>query len=174
MTRPGASLRIHRGPRWLETGLLDHLPIPLQPRARRLTPRHDHLSRTGGPVRHTLVATLVASLLSLATHALAQGSSPAHAEGGLDAETLKKANDPMADTKAFNLQNYNVSSAYGSEVKSNQLLFRYAQPAGKFLIRATLPLVTVAPPDAAPVSGFGDFNVFAIYTLPSSPGNKFG
>ena len=99
---------------------------------------------------------------------------PAHPAAGLDVETLKKANDPMANTKAFDLQNYFVSSMYGTEAQANQLLVRYAQPIGKLLARATLPLVTSAPPGAAPMSGFGDLNVFAIYTLPSSTGNKFG
>ena len=125
-------------------------------------------------MRHVLFAAGLGSVLVLSSNAIAQGTPPPHPEAGLDAETLKKANDPMADTKAFNLQNYFVSSVYGSEVKANQLLLRYAQPAGRFLVRATLPLVTSAPPAAPPVSGFGDLNVFAIYTLPASPGNKLG
>ena len=121
------------------------------------------------------LATSIALLLATSAGLQAQGTSAAHLEhGGLDVETLKKANDPMADTKSFNVNNYFLSSLYGTEAKANQFLLRYAQPLGKFLMRATMPLVVSAPPNAGPVSGLGDFNVFAIYTLPTSTGNKFG
>ncbi len=95
-------------------------------------------------------------------------------QGGLDAETLKKANDPMAHTKAFNLHNYIVSDLYGMpDYGGNQLLFRYAQPIGKFLLRGTLPVQTSSGPDISPESGLGDFNLFAIYAVEKN-GNKFG
>lgn len=92
----------------------------------------------------------------------------------LDEETLKKANDPMAHTKAFNVHNYIVSNVYGMpDVGQNQLLFRYAQPLGKILLRGTLPVVTSSAPDVSPESGLGDFNLFAIYSVDNA-GNKFG
>ncbi len=98
----------------------------------------------------------------------------ANQQGGLDAEALKKANDPMADTKAFNVHNYIISSIYGApDAGINQLLFRYAQPIGKILLRGTLPVVTVASPDVSPESGLGDFNMFAVYSVDKG-GNKFG
>lgn len=92
----------------------------------------------------------------------------------LDEETLKKANNPMAKTKAFNVHNYIVSDIYGSDVQQNQFILRYAQPVGKFLVRASLPFVTVSQPELPPTFGVGDFNVFAIYSLPSPTGNQFG
>ncbi len=94
--------------------------------------------------------------------------------GGLDAETLKKANDPMAHTKAFNVHDYIVSSVYGApDVTQNQLMFRYAQPVGKFLLRGTLPVITANAPTIEPESGLGDFNLFAIYAMEFG-GNKLG
>ncbi|MDR2954341.1 MAG: hypothetical protein LBV43_04595 [Prevotella sp.] len=95
-------------------------------------------------------------------------------QGALDAEMLKKANDPMANTKAFNLHNYIIPSIYGEpDMFSNQLMFRYAQPIGKFLVRGTLPVVTVAQSDSPAESGLGDFSLFAIYTWEFG-GNKIG
>ncbi len=95
-------------------------------------------------------------------------------QGGLDAETLKKANDPMAHTKAFNVHDYVITNIYGApDIGANQLLFRYAQPIGKFLLRGTLPILTSTTPGINPESGLGDFNLFAIYSEEFG-GNKFG
>lgn len=93
----------------------------------------------------------------------------------LDDETLKKANDPMADVKAFNVQNYLVSKLYGLPDNTvNQFLLRYSQPLGKFLLRATMPFIVSTQASKAPATGLGDFNMFAIYAFPSATGNKFG
>jgi len=93
----------------------------------------------------------------------------------LSDEELKKANDPMAHTKAFNLHNYIVSSLYGlPDVSANQLIARYSQPAGNFLLRASMPFAMSSQPGVAPTTGLGDFNMFAIYSFPSASGNKFG
>src|SRR5262245_39219569 len=116
----------------------------------------------------------LASLMMIATFtsvAQEQKRDSIHAPGGLDNETMKRANDPMASVKALNLQNYIVSSIYGSDVQQNQLLLRYAQPVGRFLFRGTLPFVTISQPMVAPTFGLGDFNLFAIYTLPAKKGN---
>lgn len=91
-----------------------------------------------------------------------------------DAE-LKKANDPMADGKAFNLQNYYVSRLYGVEDATiNQFLARYSQMIGKVLIRASMPFIVSSLPASEPVTGLGDFNMFGIYTISTTSGNKFG
>ncbi|MDR2918939.1 MAG: hypothetical protein LBV72_06210 [Tannerella sp.] len=96
------------------------------------------------------------------------------AHGALDAEALKKANDPMAHTKAFNLHNYIITNIYGApDYGANQLMFRYAQPVGKFLLRGTMPVMTSSGPGVGPKSGLGDFNLFAIYAI-EKKGNKFG
>lgn len=106
---------------------------------------------------------------------LAQEQQPAPGHPSqLDEETLKKANNPMASTKAFNVHNYIVSSIYGTETQRNQFILRYAQPFGKFLVRASLPFVTVSQPNSSPTFGLGDLNLFAIYSLPASEANQFG
>ncbi len=101
-------------------------------------------------------------------------TAPTASAGELDAETLKKANDPMAHTKAFNVHNYIVPGIYSAPDNfENQLLLRYAQPIWKLLLRATLPVITASSPTEAPKTGLGDFNLFAIYSIDKG-GNKFG
>jgi hypothetical protein len=90
-------------------------------------------------------------------------------------EELKRANDPMANIKALNIQDYIVSKLYGlPDQQLNQLLVRYSQPIGSFLLRATMPFVTTSADAVSPTSGLGDFNLFAIYSFPSNNGIKFG
>lgn len=94
---------------------------------------------------------------------------------GVSEEELKRANDPMANVKAFNIQNYIVSKLYGLPDNSmNQLLARYSQPLGKVLLRATMPFIVSSEATKAPTTGLGDFNMFAIYTPASTSGNKIG
>ncbi len=94
---------------------------------------------------------------------------------GLDAETLKQANNPLAPKKSFNVHNYVMPSLYGVEDASmNQLMFRYAQPVGRVFLRATMPFVTQSLPASSPTSGFGDFSVFGIYKFPSQEGISYG
>ncbi len=93
----------------------------------------------------------------------------------VDEETLKKANDPMADVKAFNVQSYLVSKLYGLPDNSvTQTLARYSQPLGKVLLRVTMPFIVSSEATKAPTTGFGDLSLFAIYSFPVSAGNKIG
>lgn len=113
-------------------------------------------------------------VMATATDALhAQEKPPPEKE--VSDEELKRANDPLANIKSFNIQDYIVSKLYGlPNQEINQLLVRYSQPVGPVLLRATMPFITTSGEGVGPVSGLGDFNFFAIYTLPSSNGNKFG
>jgi hypothetical protein len=115
-------------------------------------------------------AVIMMAVLSIALPAAAQEPSAAE---------LAAANNPLANMKAFNLQNYFVPSVSGTpDVTANTFWLRYAQPVGKVLVRASLP-VSTAPtsdpdsPDGA-VSGLGDFNVFGAYLLKSTPGSTIG
>jgi hypothetical protein len=97
----------------------------------------------------------------------------------LSAEETAKANNPLADSKAINFQNYYVSSIYeDANLKANSMLIRYAMPfaKGKILVRVTLPLNTnpsgydgLGHPTYG--SGLGDLNFFATYTF-SKPTSK--
>jgi hypothetical protein len=106
--------------------------------------------------------------------------SHVHAQqAGLSEEELKKANNPLANAKALNLQNYYVPSIYdNADMKANTMLFRYAMPfaEGKILTRFTLPFNTVPTGyDANGMrysSGMGDLNFFATYTF-SKPAAKW-
>lgn len=121
---------------------------------------------------NVVMKSLVLVIMMLPLIAGAQ-EVPAHA--GPSDEEIKRANDPMAEIKALNVQNYIVSSMYGLEGHSmNQLMLRYSQPVGNVLFRATMPFIVSAPPSEGPTTGAGDFNMFAIYSFPNSTGNKFG
>lgn len=116
-----------------------------------------------------LSVVLIAAICSL--HA--QETKPTQAQ--VDDETIKKANDPMANIKAFNVQNYIVSSLYGAPGTTvNQFLLRYSQPVSNILLRFTMPFIVSSNAADAPTTGLGDFNMFAIYAFPSTTGNKFG
>src|SRR5262245_50490558 len=117
------------------------------------------------------VVTWLAGAPALLAQDTAPSPPPQHA--GLDTETLKRANDPLAAVKALNLHNYVIPDLYGTDAKANQLFVRYAQPVGHFLVRATMPFVMSSPADVGPVTGLGDFSAFAIYNIDAS-GNKFG
>lgn len=101
------------------------------------------------------------------------------AQEGLSEEDMKKANNPLANAKAFNLQNYYIPTIYeDADIRANSMLVRYAMPfaKGKILVRATLPVNTTpsgysAAGVPAYASGLGDLNVFATYTL-SKPTSK--
>jgi len=91
-------------------------------------------------------------------------------------KAMANANNPLANMKAFNIQNYYYSELYGTDADANTAWLRYAQPFGKWLMRASLPLPTSADqPGVDSVSGIGDFHVFFAYLLsdPSSP-EQFG
>jgi hypothetical protein len=114
-------------------------------------------------IRHwKFVGTLLAVIL-VAVPAVAQNSEE-------EAKALANANNPLANMVAFNIQNYYYASLYGTDETANTAWLRYAQPFGKWLMRASLPIATV-PAAEDPVSGLGDLNVFLAYLLsdPSSP-----
>jgi hypothetical protein len=55
-------------------------------------------------------------------------------------------------SRARETSNYFVSFIYVvKDATLNQLLFRYAQPIGRVLIRTTLPVITSAQPSQAPL-----------------------
>jgi len=97
-------------------------------------------------------------------------------------EELAAANNPLAELKAFNVQNYYVPALTGIDATANTFWLRYAQPiAGKVLVRASLPLPTVPviprpddPTVSNSISGVGDFNLFAAYLAVSEPTKTFG
>lgn len=97
-----------------------------------------------------------------------------YAQSG-DTQMLKQANNPLADIKAFSVHNYFTPRAYGSEEGMNTMWFRYTQPIGKVLIRASLPVNTFPSANAKATSGLGDFTMLAAYLVSkSSSPNQIG
>ena len=91
----------------------------------------------------------------------------AHAEEAAKADAAAQANNPLANMKAFNIQNYYIGELTGpGDSSGNQLWLRYAQPVkigqGSWLIRASLPIMTRDTPTISE-TGLGDFNIFGAY-----------
>ena len=98
--------------------------------------------------------------------------------GGPSAEELAKANNPLADLMAFNVQYYFRPSL--NEIEGGQAhttWFRFAMPTGKILWRVSAPLETrhINNQDVNfSKSGIGDIDIFAAYLAVSKPNLTFG
>jgi hypothetical protein len=99
-------------------------------------------------------------------------------EGGAAAPSTADANNPLAKVQAFNLHDYYVPTmSQAPDQTANTFWLRYAQPFGKWLVRASLPLSRVPAADgtsSSGTSGLGDFNAFAAYLFDTKPGVSFG
>ena len=91
-----------------------------------------------------------------------------------DASVTKDANNPLATIKSFSVHNIYSPSLYAIDGTANTTWFRYAQPIGRVLIRASMPVNTVNIGELNR-SGLGDMNVFGTYimTKPTAT-NQFG
>ena len=97
-------------------------------------------------------------------------------------ETMKKANNPLADMTALNFHNYYVPklSDAPSDAYLNNAWIRFAKPmaGGKLLMRISMPISTVALPDrfggVSSTSGLGDVNAFLSYNFVSESNKTMG
>jgi hypothetical protein len=110
------------------------------------------------------------SLLSVLAIWLVAASAPPvtaqspGSEAAAKAPSTEDANNPLAKFQAFNMHDYYVPSlTEAPDQKSNTYWFRYAQPFGKWLFRASLPVSTVPTGTSTSTSGLGDLNAFAAY-----------
>jgi len=102
-------------------------------------------------------------LLMLGTMLLTATVPAAKAEesGGMSADAVANANNPLADMNALNFQNYYVPKLYGvTDASANAMNLRGVMVAGRQIIRATLPVATVPTGAGEYASGLGDLNVF--------------
>ena len=112
--------------------------------------------------------------------ALCAGLSGAALAQQPDANDVAKANNPLADVKAFNVHNYYIGKLTETDTYANQFWLRYAQPfsigESKWLMRASLPVMTNPQlPGTEHETGLGDFNVFAAYLIDvGNPAISFG
>jgi hypothetical protein len=109
---------------------------------------------------------------ALALLAAPGASAQEAAHGGVSAEELAKANNPLADANAINFQNYFMPSLQGLPGASvNLFLLRPVMVAGRQILRATVPLQTSPTSLVDYDSGLGDINVFDAILL-TGPGAK--
>ena len=87
-----------------------------------------------------------------------------------------QANNPLADFRAFNVQNYYIPELSGpTDETANNLVLRYAQPFGNWLMRASLPFSRVPTGVNTTESGVGDFDAFFAYLFDTgNPARSFG
>jgi len=98
------------------------------------------------------------------------GSAPVQAQEA-SADELAKANNPLADIKAFNVQNYYYAKLWDvDDDVANTFWFRAAAPTGPVLWRASLPVVQT--PGSG--TGIGDLQLFGAYLAVTRPDLSLG
>ena len=88
----------------------------------------------------------------------------AWAQASHPSKVNKDANNPLATIKSVSIHNVYSPSLYAMEGTANTMWLRYAQPIGRVLIRASMPVNTVNI-EGVNRSGLGDFNAFGTYIL---------
>ncbi len=112
-------------------------------------------------VSASIVTVFAGCFLACLLGAPASAAEPAAKPAGADAATLAKANNPLADMNALNLQNYFAPTLNGvADATTNTLNLRGIMVAGRHIVRATLPVSTVPTGPSTTASGLGDFNIF--------------
>lgn len=103
------------------------------------------------------------------------GAAFAQDDGGAS-DDAAQANNPLAEFKAFNVQNYYIPELSGGiDANANNFVLRYAQPMGKWLMRASLPFARVPTGPTTTESGMGDADLFFAYLFDTgNPAKSFG
>ena len=122
---------------------------------------------------------MLVTLLVCLTFSMNSNAQESDQEGkGPSAEELAKANNPLADLIAFNVQYYYrpmLNETTGG--MANTTWFRFAVPTGRVLWRLSAPLETRHINNETTnisKSGFGDLDLFAAYLITSKPKLTFG
>lgn len=123
----------------------------------------------------TIVMLSLAFLMGT-TFVLAQDSKPSG--DGPSEEELKKANNPLADVVAFNVQYYfRPALNEVQEAQANTMWLRFAAPTGRILWRVSAPIETRLVTDGEnnfSESGLGDIDIFAAYLISNKAEFTFG
>ncbi len=120
-----------------------------------------------------MIKTTFAAIFALCTFA-------AGAVFAQDTNADAQANNPLASSKSFNIQNQYFGELSGTDTDANQVYIRYAQPVkafgGEWIMRATLPINTYpVGTNFSHETGIGDLNLFAAYLIDiGKPGVSFG
>jgi hypothetical protein len=114
--------------------------------------------------RLTAFLAVVVGLMLGSSAAAEEAQAPAavaSASGGVSAEQMAKANNPLADMNALSLQDSFVPTINGApDDHINTMYVRPVMVSGKQIIRATIPISTTPLGDGTYASGLGDINVF--------------
>ena len=130
-------------------------------------------SRTAA--RRRRISLLAAFVGLTAAQGMRAQAPPGEGAAAVALSAEADANNPLAKTQAFNVHDYYVPSLTETpDQTANTFWLRYAQPIGKFLVRASLPVSKVPTGDGTTTSGLGDFNAFAAYLFDTKPGTSFG
>jgi len=95
-------------------------------------------------------------------------------------DSAAQANNPLANTTAFNLQNYAIGKLTDTDDSANQFWLRYARPfklgETNWLMRASLPVNSYPVGNGGSrETGLGDLNLFAAYLIDvGDPAVSFG
>ncbi|WP_138473376.1 hypothetical protein [Poseidonocella sp. HB161398] len=96
-------------------------------------------------------------------------------------DAAAQANNPLANARALNLQNYYIGELTGDGDKdANQFILRFAAPfsigEGNWLMRLSVPVDTLpVGGNMGDVTGLGDIDVFAAYLFDTgNPAVSFG
>ena len=88
----------------------------------------------------------------------------------------KDANNPLASIKSVSIHNVFLPMIYGAEGRMNTAWIRYAQPLGRILIRASMPISTINLKEQSckgtDCSGLGDLNIFGTYIFTKPTATK--
>ncbi len=116
----------------------------------------------------TAATLLVAALIWSLQPAVAQSKEKPSDEA--------QANNPLANFKAFNIQNYYIPQLSElDDQNANAFWLRYAQPFGKWLFRGSLPINRVPTGEGTTTSGLGDLSAFLAYLVDTgNPSKSFG
>ncbi|MDU9005466.1 hypothetical protein [Sedimentitalea todarodis] len=119
-------------------------------------------------MKKTFIAVIAASIISNGGIAAAQDAGA-------------QANNPLANTTAFNIQNYYIGELTGdSDKDANQFILRYAKPFSlgdsNWLMRLSVPVSTLpVGTNMSDVTDLGDIDVFAAYLFDTgNPAVSFG
>lgn len=91
---------------------------------------------------HIVTRLLLAAALALCTPLVFAQEGTADS-GTASGSAEAQANNPLADFKAFNLHNFYIPELSETDANANNFVLRYAQPFGKWLMRASLPMSRV-------------------------------
>lgn len=123
-----------------------------------------------------LLLALALSLVLLTPTTFAEGNAEEEDSTEKGQSTEAQANNPLANFKAFNLQNYYVPRlSEMDDQNANTFWLRYARPMGKWLFRGSLPVSRVPTGTGTTTSGLGDFSAFLAYLVDTgNPAKSFG